>query len=128
VNHEPPQLIVLSIDTRARVILAAALALGRRQLRANGTPVPEMFDELLGALAARPQVPSSAPEWTPFDDPHPAHEPEYLSVKQAARGLNVSEKTIRRLVTSGELPAARAGRRILIPLAAIREFGGQRAG
>jgi excisionase family DNA binding protein len=122
--------LLLAIDDRLAQLLVAGLLLGRRELRRAGTPTSSDYDAIVGVLHRTPwaQVPPSAPEWTRFDDPNPRAEPEFISVRQAAEEMGLSEKTIRRLVASGRLPSARAGRRILIPVAGVREFGGQRAG
>ena len=47
---------------------------------------------------------------------------DYVKVAEAAVLLGVSEDAIRDAVERGELPARRLGRRILIPIAALREL------
>jgi excisionase family DNA binding protein len=39
----------------------------------------------------------------------PVHSRRYLSVKEAAEQLSVSERTVRRLVDAGRVPAVRVG-------------------
>lgn len=46
--------------------------------------------------------------------------PLFVALKEAARRMNVSEKTARRRVKSGEWPARRDGRKILVDLSALR--------
>jgi excisionase family DNA binding protein len=129
VTHQPPQLIVLSVDTPARVLIAAALALGRRQLRANGTPVPDAFDELLGLLAARPDTAPSGQQRPALDHVAPLPEPAFVDYEGAARLMGVSARTIRRRAASGNLHAIRIGRRVLLRVADLEQYGGtQRAG
>jgi excisionase family DNA binding protein len=98
--------------------VVVALALGRRELRRSGTYPPRRFDELVDALAAR-----NGQERTPLGDPAQLPEPECVDYREGARRLGVSERTMRRLVAAGELPAVRAGRRVLLRTADLREFG-----
>jgi excisionase family DNA binding protein len=49
-----------------------------------------------------------------------------LSVREAARMLGVSEILTRRLIRDGDLPAARIGRRVVIPTTAIDTFARER--
>lgn len=44
------------------------------------------------------------------------------SVREAAQALGLSEVAIRRLIRSGQVGARRAGRRVLIPAEALREY------
>ena len=45
-----------------------------------------------------------------------------VSIAEAARMLSVSKSTLRSLVKSGILPAARIRRRVLLPMRAIEDF------
>lgn len=47
----------------------------------------------------------------------------YLSPKEAAALLRVSERSIRRWVAGGTLPAKRVGRQIRIPRETVEEVG-----
>jgi excisionase family DNA binding protein len=125
-NHEPPQLLVLSVDTRARVLIAAALALGRRELRRSGTAVPSSFDELLSVLAARPEAAPSGQQRPQLDHNPPLPEPLLVDYREAARRLGISERTLRRRVASGDLRAVRIGRRALLRVSDLREYGTER--
>jgi excisionase family DNA binding protein len=49
-------------------------------------------------------------------------EPEAITIGQAARRLGVHRDTLRSAIARGEVPAARIGRRWLIPLAAIDDL------
>ena len=49
-------------------------------------------------------------------------EPEAITIGQAARRLGVHRDTLRSAIARGEVPAARIGRRCLIPLAAIDDL------
>lgn len=52
--------------------------------------------------------------------PEPTASP-FLTVEETAEALRISEKTVRRLIDAGDLPATTAGRRFLIPRSAIDE-------
>lgn len=47
---------------------------------------------------------------------------DYVSVREASVLLGVSQDTVRGAVERGELAARRVGRRIVIPIAALREL------
>jgi excisionase family DNA binding protein len=49
-------------------------------------------------------------------------EPVAVDLKTAARALDVSERTLRRLVAAGRLKASRAGRRRLISTTELQRF------
>lgn len=49
-----------------------------------------------------------------------------LSVHEAAAALSVSPRTVRKLIAQSALPVVRIGRRVLIPLAVLREWNVQR--
>lgn len=49
-------------------------------------------------------------------------QPRYLSIAEVAVQLSVSEKTIRGLVDSGELPASRVGRQWRISQTAVDDY------
>lgn len=47
--------------------------------------------------------------------------PALLSIVEAAKELNVSPKTVRKMISAHRLPAVNIERRVLVPLAAIKE-------
>jgi excisionase family DNA binding protein len=98
-----------------------ALILGRRELRRNGTYPPREFNELVAMLADR-----NGPERTQLDDVSTLPEPDYVDLREGARRLSISERTVRRLVASGQLPAVRVGRRVLLRVDELREYGTSR--
>ncbi|MER3387940.1 MAG: helix-turn-helix domain-containing protein [Microcella pacifica] len=50
--------------------------------------------------------------------------PQYVTIATAAERLSVSEKSVRRWISQGELPAVRvAGRLIRIPADALADLG-----
>jgi excisionase family DNA binding protein len=53
--------------------------------------------------------------------------PLLLTQQQVAQLLNVSERTIRRLIKSRKLPVKFIGRRCLVPTAAVEKFARQTA-
>ena len=48
--------------------------------------------------------------------------PGYLSVKQAAKMLHVSERRVHQYVEAGRLPAYQPGREIMLPVEAVEQF------
>ncbi|MGK0721937.1 helix-turn-helix domain-containing protein [Leucobacter sp. W1478] len=50
--------------------------------------------------------------------------PGYISISEAARRINLCTKTVRRMISRGELPARRFGKRIIrIPADALDDLG-----
>ena len=49
-------------------------------------------------------------------------EPLLLTVSQTAERLNLSEKTVRRYISNGELPLVRIGSAIRVPEVALRKW------
>lgn len=48
---------------------------------------------------------------------------QHVSIQQTAAALNVCDKTVRRLISAGELPAIRLGHRtVRIPLTAVNGY------
>ncbi len=45
-----------------------------------------------------------------------------LSVVQAAQSLGVSPRFLRSLIYKGEIPVVKLGRRVLVPVEALREW------
>jgi excisionase family DNA binding protein len=70
------------------------------------------------AAGERPAVHESG--WKP-------DKPLLLTQQQVAQLLNVSERTIRRLIKSRKLPVKFIGRRCLVPTAAVEKFARQTA-
>jgi excisionase family DNA binding protein len=56
------------------------------------------------------------------DQPLPASEPVMVSVREVARVLSISRSYAYELVARKELPSARIGRRIVVPLSALRSI------
>jgi excisionase family DNA binding protein len=108
-----------------RRAVVAALLLGRRELRRSGRGVPAEFDLVLG-LFMPPQVVSSRPEPPTLDDGAGRPDPVCVSINEAAVMLGVGRRTVERMVADGRLASVRAGRRVLVPVAAVREYGVRR--
>lgn len=71
-------------------------------------------------LAKAAPSPDKPQEWMPA--------PILLTQRQAAAMLNVSERTVRRLIGKRKLPVKFIGRRCLIPTVAIEKFARKVAG
>lgn len=55
--------------------------------------------------------------------PHPSHtDPMLVGMADAAKMLGISTRTLWTLTNSGEIPHARIGRRVLLNVAALREW------
>jgi excisionase family DNA binding protein len=67
------------------------------------------------AFASSPENTSSSPIYPTAPEP-------LLTVSEAARLLAVSDKTIRRWITAGRLPAVRLGRLVRISSKSLNEF------
>jgi excisionase family DNA binding protein len=51
--------------------------------------------------------------------------PQFYTVAQAAKSLNVAKLTIYRRTTTGEIPSTRMGRKVLIPAMYIEKLVAQ---
>lgn len=60
---------------------------------------------------SRPSTPQSS------NDAGIAHDPDFLTVREVAKRLRCSDKTIRRRIASGRLRALRHDGRLLVPIA-----------
>ncbi|MDT0353730.1 helix-turn-helix domain-containing protein [Pseudonocardia charpentierae] len=110
-----------------RRTVVTALLLGRRELRRNGTAVPPEFDLVVEMFIA-PGVVTSSQECSLLAPEEECGDAAFMTIKETARRLRISASTVRRLIAGGELDVRRAGRRVLIPVAAVQEFGERRAG
>ncbi|WP_158305622.1 MULTISPECIES: helix-turn-helix domain-containing protein [unclassified Nocardioides] len=121
--------MVLDDDPTTVAQLTAALTGYVRQLRRNGGyPAPDLL-LLMRSVQARSgqERPKLAPGARPsHSDSEPADGagagPEVIGLTygQTAQRLGISERTVRRRVTSGELPVIRLGARVArIPASAV---------
>jgi excisionase family DNA binding protein len=78
-----------------------------RTPKADATPIPAWATAESGSSRAHP---SSAPDLA---------DQAFLTVAEAASWLRVSQKTIRRQIAGGGLPACRVGRSVRIPAKAL---------
>ncbi len=113
---------MLDLDANAQAQLRRLLGLLAREARTNGArPAPALV-ELAAVLSAA----SAGPERTQTEpDPEPGHDGRVLALDYdaAARQLDVSERTVRRLVASGQLQAITVGGRARrIPQAELERF------
>jgi excisionase family DNA binding protein len=116
-NYEHPAVLIsFELDRRTAGAIVVADHLLRAELERQGRPVPDGFEQL-AALAAR--VVNSGQQGTDADTDlaavaaHGNTRP--MTVTEAASHYQVSVRTIRRWVASGELPAERHGRTVRIP-------------
>ena len=107
-------------DETERQHLCLALARHIRQCRRDGIDVPASLVVMLEQLAQWPGVAGSGQETPGFAPPALAPDAEYVSVERTAAVMGLSESTVRRRILAGELPHRRVGRRVLIPVSALR--------
>ncbi len=90
------------VDTAAlhRLLLAVQAHAQRSRV-----PDPDLYAAVAGVLTG--SAPAPAPR-------------THLSIGETADALGVSERTIRRRLADGELDHRRLGRRVLIPVSAVR--------
>lgn len=89
--------------------LKVALVNHRRWCRTQGVAMPEALAALLDGLTAR-----SGPERPEVDRGGARPDAALMTYEGAARVLDCSGRTVRRLVRSGRLPAVRIGRAVRI--------------
>lgn len=93
-------MMVLDLDPSSASHLVRALEAHRLWCRTNGYGMPEALDRL-ASMARGGQDRTSSDDSAAFGEAVPM--PLALGYDEAARLLSVSERTIRRLVASGEL-------------------------
>ena len=113
--------------TYRRDIDAALAALEQAAYAVDGADAPALLGELervKGIVLARLVATSGgAPDAPKSADPAT---PTILGVQAAARFLQVSPTTLRRLVTRGAIPHVPVGRRLLFRRATLEQFAADR--
>lgn len=112
-------LLVLTPTLTRHVLLA--LTRHSRALRLQGVRPPAELNALMDMLAA-----TSGQHVTNPVELAPQVEPDHVSTVEAAHRLGVSSRTVRRMIADGRLDSARIGRRVVIPVASVRGYGGSR--
>jgi excisionase family DNA binding protein len=115
--------VIVIAGDHLRAHLGVAVSAHLRQLRRDGVRPPAELAALADALLASSVVPGG-PERSELELAAGGGESERahrlaVSVAEAAGWVGVSISTIRRLVSSGELPTVRIGRSVRIH---VREF------
>ena len=92
----------------AELIAHLAIALSRylRQLRAEGGRGPAQIEDLITLLVDRVRAPQDVPmlPWRAASDPSAMPRRLLITKSEAARQLDVSLRTIERLISAGRLP------------------------
>lgn len=108
-------MLVFDIPPSLAGHLVRALAAYRGWLRSRWQPIPEGFDEIADALAIRAR---SGQEYRLLASPPatPDTAPMLLLLKpeDVAELLAVSQRSVRRLIDSGELPTVRVGNAVRV--------------
>lgn len=100
--------LVLGLDEVLTAHLRRSVMDHRRWCRANGVPFPVGLDELVAVLADQGGL--GRPQFDLFgDDSDSGHMVLALEYAETAARLHVSERTVRRLVAAGALPAVDIG-------------------
>ena len=116
-TSDPRRLHVFLLDGSTAAHLLAAIAAHRSRLAANGVRPPDHLLDLghfvTGAASdgQRSALATSGAHAAPM---HPTTDPLLLDYDKAGRQLDVSGRTVRRLVASGDLPAVHVGRQVRI--------------
>jgi excisionase family DNA binding protein len=113
-----------ALDSVAALHLETALRNHRAKVERNGGAVPDQV-RFLEALA-RFRV-SAGQDGSPFGDPADAPDdagvtPRLLTYRQAADALAISESSVKRLVSSGELTAVHIGGAARVRLADLDAY------
>lgn len=132
-------LLAVQVDPVAALHLKVALAEHRRVARTNGHTVPPALLALEQAAHAAASPPGAdgnrqePPKGGEAAEPGPTVEPMTRTVRETARILDVSARSVERRVQRGEIRSVKIGRSRRIPLDAIDELlgthdstGGQR--
>jgi excisionase family DNA binding protein len=100
--------VAVELDASSRRHLARAVESHRRWCRETGHAFPAQLEEFARFLARNGQERTNLPaDSTTVDTPPMA--PIALTYREAGALLSVGERTIRRLVDKGELPAITVG-------------------
>ena len=96
--------MILVVDEAVGRHLAAALKAHIRELRRDGVPVPSSLADLASVCATGGQ------QRPAFDNPrdtgdHPGMDQLAVDYRDAAARLGISDRSVRRLVAEGTLPA-----------------------
>ena len=110
---------MLILNRRLLMYLAQAVILLCQQRRKDGLPVGSDLADLRDELH---QVATGGLELPPVEAVPVVAEAVAVDVREAARRLSVSERSVRRMVADGRLSTVRVGRRVLIPVAAISQL------
>ncbi len=103
--------------------LVFALVNHRKWCRSRGHPFPPVLETVLTAMAAsNGQERTDMPPLPLGGHPEPVVAPSLVGDEVAAHMLGVSPRTVRRLRSTGALPAVPIGRRKMIRVADIEAF------
>ena len=121
-------LLVLDVPDEVLAHLVRAIALYRRQLRADGIgPLPS-WEQFARAVATKPDhVRQGAPllaDPNEASDTHWHEPPLLLDKRQVGTLLNVSARSLDRLIAAGKLPIVKIGARSLIRRTDLETFVG----
>lgn len=110
----------LLLSDRLRLHLVAALSRHCQVLRRDGIRPPDELTDLLAALAATSG--HERPAFAPDGDVSDAADVVLLGYDEAGRRLGVSPRTVRRLVSSGDLPSVLVGRSRRVRVSDIADY------
>jgi excisionase family DNA binding protein len=112
--NTPPELLVVSVpaDVALALLVKAGLDDYRRDHRGENPRVDRILIELTEAAIRWRELADRGQKRAPNADTMPSS--QRLTTKQAASITGVSDRTIRRAIAAGRLPAERVGRIYLV--------------
>lgn len=102
------------LDPADTATAAWAIREAVRAFTVAGRPVPARLSALAATLTAAAAATASGARTEPVTSPGSGADVEVMPVSEAAKLLGLSESRVRQLVAGGDLPARRAGRRLLL--------------
>jgi excisionase family DNA binding protein len=117
-------LFIVDVDARLAAHLAVAITTYTDRARRSYRAVPPELHQFAQALTTQAMAGQAGPILDhPVVQAHAEHvDPQLLTLTEVARVLRISARTVRRRITSGELPAAHCGHLSRIRVADLDDY------